>query len=250
VTYTNYDPVFFDALVESSLDSTAIISRIAVEAIAPASIVDFGCAEGHWLRAFQDLGVANIRGFDGAHVDKSRLVIAREDFEEIDLEMVQPTSRHYTLALCLEVAEHLSPDGGDRLIGAICKSADVAMFSAAVPRQGGTHHINEQWIEYWASRFNVAGWTVLDYFRPRIAFDRRIAWWYRQNLFLAVSPVRMDLVSKLSSTTQPEIHQEWIHVETLQQYLRLSTMIKQVPRALAGFVRFRLRRLAARSGRA
>jgi len=34
---------------------------------------------------------------------------------------------------------------------------DNVLFSAAIPNQGGTGHINEQWQEYWAEKFYANG---------------------------------------------------------------------------------------------
>ena len=246
MTNRHYSRVFFETLIDASLDSVSKVSRLAFDAIGPTSVIDFGCAEGHWLRAFQELGVTDIYGLDGTHVDQARLVISKDHFAEVDLERIGPVSRRYSLALCLEVAEHLSVAGGDRLIEAICQSADAAMFSAAVPRQGGTNHINEQWIDYWVCRFQRLGWKTFDYFRPRIAYDREVAWWYRQNLFMALSPTRSELISKLTEQRVPDVAQEWVHFETFGQHSRLSSILKQVPQAFAGSLRTRLRRVLAK----
>ncbi len=59
-----------------------------------------------------------------------------------------------------------------------------SFFSAALPGQGGTSHINEQWPEYWRRLFEARGYWMLDPIRPRIRDDKRVAWWYRQNILM------------------------------------------------------------------
>ena len=60
------------------------------------------------------------------------------------------------------------------------------LFSAAVPGQGGEHHVNEQPYDYWRKRFAEAGFTAYDFVRPRIAADNGISFWYRYNIILFV----------------------------------------------------------------
>src|SRR5262249_42035898 len=95
-------------------------------------------------------------------------------------------NRKYDLVVSLEVAEHLPHSDADGFVESICQHGDVVMFSAAVPEQGGTNHINEQWQEYWAEKFTARGYSAVDYFRPRLWGDKDIHFWYSQNtLFYA-----------------------------------------------------------------
>jgi SAM-dependent methyltransferase len=63
----------------------------------------------------------------------------------------------FDLAYCFEVAEHLEPSLGDRLVHFVATQAPVVVFSAAHPGQGGTGHVNEQPQTYWISRFEALG---------------------------------------------------------------------------------------------
>src|SRR5262249_12923454 len=63
----------------------------------------------------------------------------------------------------------------------------VVAFSAAIPGQGGTGHLNEQWPGYWSARFARSGYRAFDVIRPQIWMDDRIAWWFRQNIVLYVA---------------------------------------------------------------
>jgi hypothetical protein len=82
------------------------------------------------------------------------------------------------------VAEHLNQNVADTFVDSLCRHSDVVLFSAAVPGQGGTHHVNEQWPSYWAARFSAREYECFDILRNRIWADERVDWWYRQNLLL------------------------------------------------------------------
>ena len=81
----------------------------------------------------------------------------------------------------------------------MCKLSDVVLFSAAIPGQGGTHHLNERWPSYWANLFGSAGYDVLDVVRANIWDDARVEWWYRQNL-LVFGTKRVYLGSRVAGT--------------------------------------------------
>ena len=96
--------------------------------------------------------------------------------------------RRFSLAICLEVGEHLPPERAPGFVTDLTRLAPVVLFSAAVPGQGGTNHVNEQWSEYWVALFEAQGWTCRDAVRPWVRTNEDVAWWYRQNLYLAVAP--------------------------------------------------------------
>ena len=237
-----YDPRFFASIAPSSLDSASIIVPLVLRDLAPASVVDFGCGEGAWLSTFVANGLEDVEGIDGDHVDRTMLRIEARRFTAMDLEHALPTRRRFDLAMSLEVAEHLTADGGRRLVDALCKSSEVVLFSAAVPGQGGTHHINEQWLEYWIEQFEINGHRLFDVYRPRIAFDRRIAWWYRQNLVLFASNSAASKLPAAWTARGPDSGQEWVHIETVRALLRPRGLLRILPRSLAASIRGRLHR--------
>jgi hypothetical protein len=83
-------------------------------------------------------------------------------FEPADLSKPLRLSRRYDLACSLEVGEHLPPASSDHLVSSLVTAAPVALFSAAIPRQGGFGHVNEQWQDWWAAKLwgdpDVAPW--------------------------------------------------------------------------------------------
>lgn len=71
----------------------------------------------------------------------------------------------FDLAFCFEVAEHVPPALGDRLVTYLVELAPRIVFTAAHPGQGGYGHVNEQPREYWIRRFESAGTA----YRPEVA---------------------------------------------------------------------------------
>ena len=93
----------------------------------------------------------------------------------------------HDLALSLEVAEHLPEARAASFVGELCELAPVVVFSAAVPGQGGTGHVNEQWAEYWARLFERNGFHVSAALRWRFWNNSSVENWYRQNILVAAS---------------------------------------------------------------
>lgn len=181
----SYSATFYDGQVDESQASAAAVVPAVMALLHPASIIDIGCGVGGWLKAFQDAGVVDIAGQDGSWVQPANLLIDPAHFTARDLGAdTPPPARRYDLAMTLEVAEHLHASKADTFVGYLCACADVVLFSAAVPGQGGTHHVNEQRLSYWVEKFAAQGFDHFDVLRPRLWDDRRIAWWYRQNITL------------------------------------------------------------------
>lgn len=88
---------------------------------------------------------------------------------------------HYDLVLSPEVAEHLRPQLADAFLAG---SGDPIVFSAAVPLQGGQHHVNEQWPDYWIGRCAAHGLQPFDILRLALWDHQEVPAWYRQNMLL------------------------------------------------------------------
>jgi hypothetical protein len=58
----------------------------------------------------------------------------------------------------------------------------LILFSAAIPGQGGTGHLNEQFPDYWGSRFAKYGYRPIDFIRRALWADRSVQFWLRQNV--------------------------------------------------------------------
>jgi SAM-dependent methyltransferase len=152
--------------------------------VQPNSVLDVGCGVGTWLAEWERQGVTDIVGLDGDYVDRTALQIDPGKFTPTDLAKNFSLRRTFDLVECLEVAEHLHESCADKFIECLTTHGDIVLFSAAIPGQGGTHHVNEQWPSYWAERFFRAGFRLYDVIRPLIWTDSSVEWWYRQNVLI------------------------------------------------------------------
>ena len=144
-TATHYNNAFFDAHVEGSLPLARVVSEVLLKLILPRTVVDVGCGRGAWLKAFEEqVNGLEVTGIDGDYVDWSKLLIDNERFVTADLSRLVRIDGRYDLALCLEVAEHLPTRSASGLVAALTSCAPLVLFSAAIPGQGGTHHVNER----------------------------------------------------------------------------------------------------------
>lgn len=168
-----------------SRSSAEVIAPLIIDLCSPTSVIDVGCGLGMWLAVFRRLGVEDVVGVD-AEVDRSQLEIPPDRFRSHDLNSPLELERSFDLAVCLEVAEHLTPEAGPGLVRSLTRLTDTVLFSAAVPHQGGVGHLNEQWPDYWAALFQEHGFVPCDAIRPQVWNDDRVAFWYAQNTLLYV----------------------------------------------------------------
>lgn len=164
-------------------------------------MVDVGCGTGAWLAGFIEAGLKpeNVLGLDGDYVDRSLLLIPKERFVPADLSRPQPREESYDLAISLEVAEHLPPSSASNFVRFLTSLSPVVLFSAAIPLQGGTGHVNEQWPAYWAKLFRDCGYAPCDALRRRIWNMKDVEYYYKQN---AVFYVRRDVLPKYPKLQQ------------------------------------------------
>jgi hypothetical protein len=132
------------------------------------------------------MGVTDFLGIDGDYVDSGKLLIAPDRFRALDLTQPFSLERSFDLVMTLEVAEHLPEASASGFIKSLVALGPVVLFSAAVPYQGGTGHINEQWPEYWAALFSRERYVAIDCIRPRVWSNPEVQPWYAQNALLFV----------------------------------------------------------------
>ena len=169
-----------------------IIVPIILQYVKPKSVLDVGCGVGYWLAEFKKYGLS-IKGIDGHYVPSDEIVIPEKAFIRRDLsEGLSLQQSMYDMILCLEVMEHLPNEQSDQIIKRMTELTPVIVFSAAIPGQGGTHHINEQWQSYWSNLFKKYGYVRIDCLRKEL-WDRDIEFCYKQNIFFYVD---FKLISK------------------------------------------------------
>jgi SAM-dependent methyltransferase len=169
---------------ELNRTSARRVLSILFDFVRPRSVLDVGCGLGTWLRVAQEQGVPEVAGIEGAWLDRSLLQVAPDLVTTLDLEPGFRLERRFDLVICLEVAEHLPASAAEVFVASLAAHADVVLFSAAVPNQGGHHHVNEQFPNYWAERFARNGFVPVDLIRPRVWDDSAVLWWLRQNILV------------------------------------------------------------------
>lgn len=187
MTTTLYDKKFYDTQKDGSFRSAELYLAY-LWSLLPGieSVVDLGCGVGTWLRAAHELGAAKLVGYDGTWNRQANMIEPTIQFNPVDLnQSIAPTER-FDLAISLEVAEHLAPAGSQRFVDSLTALADVVLFSAAYPGQGGTGHINERPHSDWAAMFAQHDYRVFDLFRGRFWDHPEIDTCYAQNAFLYV----------------------------------------------------------------
>lgn len=189
-----YSHTFYDERHQRTAIAARRILDRAFDVLPPVrSAVDVGCGVGTWLADLAQRDVSTIQGYEGSWVDTQHLEIPAPCFAHHDLTApIAPPATKYDLALSLEVAEHLPESAADTFVDSLTGLSDFVLFSAAIPDQGGRHHINEQWLEYWLERFAARGYVGLDVIRAHIWHDTEIADWYRQNVVLLAARSRLD----------------------------------------------------------
>jgi SAM-dependent methyltransferase len=213
-----YDAGFYADQVEGSARAAEIVLPILFGIFQPASVIDVGCGQGAWLAAAQSLGATALTGLDGDWVDRNALRGGAIDFRPTDLAGEITIEGRHDLCISVEVAEHLPAARADAFVAALCRASGVVLFSAAVPHQGGTEHVNEERASRWAARFDAQGYACFDLVRGAIWNDERVAWWYRQNLLVFVARTSPHYAA-FAEAPLPASPRDLVHPQGFEQKL-------------------------------
>jgi SAM-dependent methyltransferase len=230
----SYDTTFFRGLMDGSYTSAKAVMPYVISLCQPESIADFGCGVGSWLQACRECGIKDVTGIDGDYVKDQLLMIPTERFVRADLTRPIDLGRRFDLVLSLEVAEHLPREAAPTFVDTLTRHGPVILFSAAIPSQGGVHHVNEQWAQYWSSLFGDHGYVCVDCLRDVFWDAREIKWWYRQNMFLFVSEKSLSQYPNVSreSSRYRKLPVNLIHPDfVFGRHIGLGTLLRQVPSA-------------------
>lgn len=179
-----YSGGFYDYIDAGSRASARTVARLLRGEMPIASLLDVGAGHGAWAAEWMAAGVPDVIAVDGDYVSRDRLAIPADRFRPHDLSQPLDLGRTFDLVQSLEVAEHLPDGAADGFVETLTRHGDIVLFSAAVPHQGGEHHVNEQPLSYWRARFAARGYKPYDWLRPLIADDRAIMPWYRFNTLI------------------------------------------------------------------
>jgi hypothetical protein len=179
-----YSQAFYADRSATAIPAAKIVMAELARLLQPASVIDVGCGDGSFLSVLSEFGVVDLRGVEGPWIGDAQLQVPPDSVQRHDLDRPFACERRYDLAVSIEVAEHLRPERAESFVDDLVKLADVILFSAAIPGQGGTHHVNERWQSYWAGLFDRRGFAVVDSLRPALWNNPEVPVPWRQNLLL------------------------------------------------------------------
>ena len=220
-----YNHDFYDYIDAGSRRSARAVSGLLLPQMKITSLLDIGAGHGAWAAEWLTAGVKDVVAVDGDYVSLQQLAIPADNFVAHDLATPLDLKRKFSLVQTLEVAEHLPEAKADLFVDNLIAHGDVILFSAAVPHQGGEHHVNEQPPEYWRSKFAARGYAAFDFIRPGLADKPGVMAWYRFNSYIYANPAGQKRLSKA---------------------IRASRVPDDQPLAIGGDFKWLLRRAAVR----
>jgi SAM-dependent methyltransferase len=236
---TPYSREFYKHLSEPAVRAAAEVLPLVFEYIQPRSVVDVGCGTGEWLAAFRAHGISDLLGVDGPWVDPDLLSIPREQFRVLELTSPVRLDQRFDLVVSLEVAEHLPPEAAETFVESLTRLGGVVLFSAAVPYQGGTNHLNERWPTYWAGLFRRCGFRAIDCLRPRLWRNLDVELCYVQNMMFFAGTQDLDTWPKLAQVAKqsPEEPLDLVHPRLYLQSTAFAKYPKELLHGTLGSIR-------------
>ena len=179
-----YSGDFYSYIDAGSRRSARVVAGLLLPEIRIGSLLDIGAGHGAWAAEWLAAGVTDVLAVDGDYVRPDQLAIPAKNFRAHDLATPLDLKRRFDLVQTLEVAEHLPGGKAELFVDNLTRHGDVILFSAAVPHQGGEHHVNEQPPEYWRQKFAARGYAAFDFLRPRLERRKEVMPWYRFNSYI------------------------------------------------------------------
>ena len=193
-----YDEEFYKINAKESYASACCVIDILKKYYQPKSVIDLGCGVGTWLKAWQENGAVEVMGVDANQMPEKALYIPRDQLKVIDFEASSfSLNRKYDLAQSLECLEHVSQQNEDKILSILYDASDLILFSAAIPLQVGTHHINCHNLQYWVDKFKEHGYKCYDIIRPEcIKNSVKIGSWYIQNILVFAKGEKAQILER------------------------------------------------------
>jgi len=147
---------------EPYISSAEAITEAIIAEFGPRRIADLGCGCGVYTHFF------SLRGIDAFALDGVKPPLQYSFPVPIQIQDLTTPFENiwgaFDLGICLEVAEHIPEGLSGAFLDNIIRFSDTILLSAAPPRQGGHHHVNERPKRYWVQRLAERGFA---YNRPR-----------------------------------------------------------------------------------
>lgn len=131
---------------------------LALELVAPASVLDAGCGVGKATEYFAKRGV-DVLGLEASRV-ALQYSVCPDKIRKADLRKRFDLGRKFDMVWCFEVAEHIHPRYVRVFLDNLTRHSDRIVMSAAPPGQGGEAHFNEQPESYWVHKMHERGYAL------------------------------------------------------------------------------------------
>jgi len=155
-----YSTQFHKDIENDECQQAVRLSEYIAENIFCSRFLDFGCSTGLYLNEIKKvLPSIESMGFEFS----KDAISAGLCSDIIHFDLTHPLlleKKPKTLGLCLEVLEHIEDVNWKKVLENITNLCDIVIFSAALPGQGGTGHINCRDKIDWIRRFHSLGWIV------------------------------------------------------------------------------------------
>lgn len=184
-------------------NSQPMVLRALHDIVPFASAADFGTGRGSWLKAAINMGVTDVHGYDIPEIPIEQRQFPADRFTAADLGQPLTFDRRFDLSISTEVAEHLPKQHAAQFVANVAGAADLVLFSAAIPYQGGAGHVNENWVEYWVRLFKPLGFDCFDILRMRFWNEAVIRSYYRQNLLVFAKGPAADTLRQKGFASTP-----------------------------------------------
>jgi SAM-dependent methyltransferase len=196
-------------LLSQNRHTAAVVFGLLDRLLTINSVLDLGCGIGTWMEVALKKPERTVLGVEVDAFAPQDLLVPAETIINASIGRPLDLHRRFDLVLCLETAEHIEQEFAAEIVSNCVRHSGIILFSAAVPGQGGTNHINEQPPEYWQCLFHQAGYDVVDLLRPAIWCDVGVPAWYKQNMLLFVNRQEDSILQALraeESQTRMPLH--------------------------------------------
>jgi SAM-dependent methyltransferase len=134
-----------------------IAARIASD-IAPATVLDAGCALGLLVHALRRRGV-EAWGIDVSPFAIGQVPEPARPFCRVGSILEPPSGERVDLVVCIEVVEHLPREQAEAAVASLCARGDDVLFSSSPHDYREPTHHNVEPVEGWAERFARHGFV-------------------------------------------------------------------------------------------
>jgi hypothetical protein len=194
------------------------------------------------MAAAELLGATTV-GVEGPWIKNAKKFKDSLDISVHDLQRPFQINERFDLAICLEVAEHLPTERSESLVQDLCALSDFVLFSAAIPSQPGTNHINCQWQSFWASLFEKNGRFAIDIIRPKVWGNNIIPFWFQQNTLLYAS---LSKAESCGLTDDLTVAPDLVHPDMINLAPSVMQLLRPLPGAVKRSIQSKLLRIIKR----